>query len=365
MKKIAKEISIFTGVFSLLFVLSFSFPFSILPNIGGWLEPMFNKIVIWEGQEMYHSGEDSIGMVCNFFNVLIVSVTIYGLLAFKLSEDHKSEFSVYSVTWIRYYLAIILLIYGFDKVYKWQFYSPESNILYTRVKDLPQDMLYWTTMGTSYSYSMFGGILEVLAGGLLLFRKSYVIGSLLSLGVLTNVFAVNIGFDITIKIFSGFLLFLSCVLLFPFIEDLVSFFRGKVTQLNQTVPTYSKRRFYLPVKVLVLLLILIETQYKYVGTGNFNDDLAVRHHLNGVYEVIEGDEKIERIHFHRQGYFILETFNDEFIDFKLQVHDDSQEFLLIDYSKQQQIMRYRENGDTLWISSPDGTFSLVTLKQKL
>ncbi len=371
MNKYSKEITLFTGIFSLLFPLSFSFPFSILPDVGGWLEPSFSQVAVAVGGafgikvEVYHSGEDSLGMAVNTVVLLLLSAMIYAVLTYRLREEVKESMITYARVWIRYYLATMLLIYGFDKVYKWQFYSPESNILYTRVKDLPQDMLYWTTMGTSYAYSLFGGLLEVLAGVLLLFRKTHVIGAFLGAMVLGNVFAVNIGFDITVKLFSGFLLCLNLVLLSPYMVKMTAFFTGRQASISLNVTSYSKSKSYKPLKVIILLIILVESQFKYVKAGNFNDDLAPRPHFNGVYEVIEGGEDIVRIHFHRHGYFILEMNDAMFLDYKLDVNESKKTFILTDYSFNKHQFQYTESTDTLWLKSVEGTFRLVAVKRPL
>lgn len=371
-KKIMGEIILMTGIFSVLFVASFSFPFAFLPDVGGLLEPAFNHLVKLEAELFnfevtpFHSGEDSLGMLVNTINIFVLSLLVYVLLTFRLKDSGKAKMITIINVWLRYYLATILLIYGFDKVYKWQFYAPESNILYTRVKDLPQDMLYWTTMGTSYGYSVFTGVLEVLAGTLLLFRKTYVIGVLLGGAVLANVFAVNLGFDITVKLFSGFLMLLSGVLLLPFIGSMITFFSGKPSSLKISHPEYAEKRFYIPVKIVTILLILIASQYKYFATCNFNDDLAPRPHFNGVYEVVQSsDQAISRVHFHRQGYFILELKNGGFLDYQLAVDSKEQFFTLTDYTFDKICLGFQEKEDTLFIQDADSTFSIIAVKHHL
>ncbi|CAG5083546.1 hypothetical protein CRYO30217_02227 [Parvicella tangerina] len=359
------------GVFSFLFTLSFSFPFTIFFDVGGLFEPFCNQLVSLEAHLLgievasYHSGEDASGLYLNTVNVLFISLLVYWLLRRFLSQVQREKWMVFATVGMRYYLALILLIYGFDKVYKWQFYAPESNILYTRVKDLPQDMLYWTTMGTSYAYSLFAGLIEVLAGLFLLFRKSKVFGLLLSVGVLANVFAVNIGFDITVKLFSGFLLLLSLTLLFPYLSVCYAFFTGEEARLDLSVPDYARSTYYRVSKVVILILFLLETQFKYFVSRNFNDDLAPRAHFNGAYQVLKGEGGIVRVHFHRGGYLIFETPEGEFIDYKMTLNRQEQRIQLIDYDLQEHILEFIEYGDTLLLKDQKGSFSITSVKQKL
>src|SRR5205085_9499653 len=106
-----------------------------------------------------------------------------------------------------YYLCLQLLKYGVDKIFKNQFYLPEPNTLFTPAGMLDKDILYWSTMGTSYGYNIFLGSLEIAAALFILIKRTRLIGLLLSLGILINVTEVNFGFDISVKLFSLFLLF--------------------------------------------------------------------------------------------------------------------------------------------------------------
>ena len=103
-------------------------------------------------------------------------------------------------------LAFFLLRYGFDKLFKHQFYLPEPNTLYTPVGLLSKDILFWTSMGTSHSYNVFMGLIEIIPAFLLFFKRTRMLGGLISFAVLLNVLMINIGFDITVKILSSFLL---------------------------------------------------------------------------------------------------------------------------------------------------------------
>ena len=54
-----------------------------------------------------------------------------------------------------------------------------------------------------------GVILQVIAASLLLFKKTRTIGILITIGILTNVVAINFSFDISVKIYATFLFFLA------------------------------------------------------------------------------------------------------------------------------------------------------------
>src|SRR4029078_1905598 len=70
----------------------------------------------------------------------------------------------------------------------------------------------WTFLGFSIPYEIFAGTAETLSATLLLFRRTRTLGALIGAGVLTNVFMLNMSFDIPVKQYSAHLL-LMCVFL--------------------------------------------------------------------------------------------------------------------------------------------------------
>ncbi|MEY3198941.1 MAG: hypothetical protein RJA13_899 [Bacteroidota bacterium] len=92
----------------------------------------------------------------------LLLTTSFDLVRISNLNKVKTIYFIRSIA--TYYLAWILLKYGFDKVFKCQFYLPEPNILFTRVGDLDKDILFWSTMGSSHSYSIFMGLLEIIPG---------------------------------------------------------------------------------------------------------------------------------------------------------------------------------------------------------
>lgn len=349
------------AIFVALFILSFSFPFQIILNLGGWLEPFFNwmaeltwNLFFTDDYVAYHSAEDSSALLINVINLIVLTFLLF--IAFVRIFKNKIEvLGGYSRLLLRYYLALILLIYGFDKIYKWQFYYPESNIMYTKLKDFPQDLLYWSTMGTSYSYSIFAGISEVIPALLLLSRRTAFIGGTLAFAVLLNVFMINIGFDVTVKLYSFFLLMISIVIVMPSFKVVALFFVGRSLQLQLELPNYIRWKAYYYLKILVLLIIFIECQFKYFASWNFNDDNFPRPKLNGAYQVISSEsEDLVRIHFHRNGYLILESNKSEFQDYKMNLSGEN--ILLMDYDLKEFVLKYENLGDTLFMYGTNGFF---------
>ena len=121
--------------------------------------------------------------------------------------------------WLRYTLRISLIAplisYGMSKVFKFQFPETDFHILLGRVGDLsPMDLL-WTFMGYSYGYNLFCGLAEVIPAVLLAFPQLTLLGALISAAVFTNVFLLNVCYDVRVKLYSLHLLLMSLVLIAP------------------------------------------------------------------------------------------------------------------------------------------------------
>lgn len=220
-------------------------------------------------------------------------------------------------------LALQLLVYGFDKVFKHQFYLPEPNTLYTPLGLLPPDLAYWSVMGASRSYSVFAGWLEVLPGLLLLWGRTRLLGGLLALAVLANVLALNVGFDISVKLWSGFLLGLAVVVAVP---GLGTVYAGLVRERWQaparpSLPAGWQGRWVGVLRGLLLGVLLVEGAGPLLESGYLSDDLVPRPPLHGAYAVqAEGPASgpvPRRVFVHRQGYFITQAADDSLRSYAL------------------------------------------------
>ncbi len=137
---------------------------------------------------------------------------------------------------VRYGVGSALLVYGVIKVFASQMWMYPSMLTQTIGSKSPMGML-WTFMGVSSGYQRLTGAAELLAGVLLFAKRTTLLGSLLGLIFMSQVFALNIFFDVPVKLFS-FALLISCVGLgFPDGGRLVSFFvLNRATQPSQFAP---------------------------------------------------------------------------------------------------------------------------------
>ncbi len=346
----------FITVFILLFMLSFPLTSRFIPTPGEVLRPIFEPLVAWFAVTVLNFSppfespllSDTTGLYVH----LLVLAALSGLacIAWSLLDRKRLNYQK-ALYWLvviaSYYAAFQLFEYGFNKVFKWQFYLPEPNTLFTTVGETPRDLLYWSVMGASRPYTMFAGVMEVLAGLLLLFRRTRTVGALLALGVMVNVVAINFAFDISVKVYSSFLLLLSLTILAPDAKNLLQFFFGDRSQIKEKWgPLYSsKNRFslYVSCKGIIVAFMLFDVLTPYVRANNFNDDNSPRPPLHGAWGVqtfIQNSDTIpplttlshrwQRVFIHRKGYLIVQRMDDTMLDYELHLNTANKRMQLKD-----------------------------------
>lgn len=345
-----------TTVFFVLFILTFKFEYSILPNIFLGINSFFESLVLVSGTYLFglETGfspvisSDSIGLYVHVFNLFIIAIGI--VLPLELVfKSTKVNLRLYLLKILTYYLSLQLLIYGLDKVFKAQFFLPEPNTLFTPLKDISKDLLYWSTIGVSRSYSLFLGIAEVTTTLFLLFRKTRLIGIVFGIGIMINVVAVNFSFDISVKVYSLFLLAGFVVLATQYFRF---FYQVFIQQIPAVFPK-EKELFFAKnamlkkgIKRAIILLFLTEGLFPFVAIQNFNDDIFPRLNFHGAYEIADSNSDIKNIFIHRKGYLIFKNRKDEFQDFQLEIDSINKQFLVFDYeNKIHSTLKYadREN----------------------
>jgi hypothetical protein len=367
----------FVLLFTLGFVLTLTFPFYILPDLGGIISDIFIPINDFWGKLIglrvngpFYIVSDSTGLYLHLITLTVISIfsSLIWSLFFK-TNSFKLQYWFH--TSVAYYLALILFKYGFDKVFKHQFYFPEPNTLFTPLGQLSPDILFWSSMGTSYSYSIFSGLIELLPAALLLFKKTRLLGGIIATAVLTNVVMINFGFNISVKLYSVFLFFLSLIIITPNFKNLVLFFTtNKVASQKIQEVTYSSKMqllIYALAKALVISILLLESLGGFFAIQNFNDDNFPKPYLHGAYSVENNQETtndIKRVFFHRKQYFITQSEDDQFRSYKLKFSENTSELILIDELEKSNKLSYLYD-DEIMVLFLSGMLNGKKIKLKL
>jgi len=93
----------------------------------------------------------------------------------------------------------------------------------------------WASIGASPAYEMFAGSAELLGGVLLIFPRTTLLGALIALADMTQVFMLNMTYDVPVKLLSFHLLLLALFLLAPDLRRLANVF-----VFNRTAPSSNQ-----------------------------------------------------------------------------------------------------------------------------
>ena len=197
------------------------------------------------------------------------------------------------------------------------------------------------------------------------------LGSLIALGVLTNVLAINFGFDITVKVLSTFLVLASLFVLEKYFRRLKATFIQNITSEPLVITQFIEKPFIKrALKGIILSLIIIECSWTYVSSETWNGDNANKIAYFGSYDVevksgnsvIPEFENVKRIHFHNSGYLIFETEDGEFNDYP--IYFKSNDLNTIHFRNSAMKLKIKRGVDTFTFSCkmPGNSFQLITTK---
>lgn len=128
---------------------------------------------------------------------------------------------------LRYYLAAQMISYGLAKLSTPnQFPEPSLWRLGRTYGESSPMGLLWTFMGSSQAYTNFAGAMEFLCGFLLVWRRTALLGALVSVGVMFNVMLMNFCYDVPVKLFSAHLVTAAAMIMLPDVRRLAQLFVG-------------------------------------------------------------------------------------------------------------------------------------------
>jgi hypothetical protein len=228
----------FLFVYLLLSILA---PFSQLGGGALWyhlglLETarlLWNDIVAWVGKTVFGvtisfafsgSGDSTFGYVEVFsWAAIAAAVTLVWSLVDRKRANYPRLFEVLRVV-VRFVLVLQMISYGTAKVLPSQFGTLLPTRLVEPVGELSPMGMLWTFMAASPLYTFFGGAAELVGGLLLVFRRTTLLGALVTAGVMSQVVMLNLCYDVPVKLLSSQLLAMAIFLTLPDLKRLWDFF---------------------------------------------------------------------------------------------------------------------------------------------
>jgi hypothetical protein len=179
--------------------------------------------------------------------------------------------------------------YGFVKLVPVQFGRFGLPILTLPWGEMRQYWVLWTFMAYSPAYTMFAGAVEVLAGILLFFRRTAMLGALIALAAMTNVLMLDIGYGVSVKLFAANLVFASLFLLHYDAQRLLDvFIRGRPTSPESPLKSASGGRWHIAAAIALLVVVIaMNLTWSLRRYRDFDADVANTRVVNGLYDVAE------------------------------------------------------------------------------
>ncbi|MCA9695594.1 MAG: hypothetical protein KC636_38810, partial [Myxococcales bacterium] len=198
------------------------------------------------------------------------------------------------------YLTLSMLTYGFAKVFHTQFPPLALDQLSERYGDLAPQAILWNFMSHSTSYNWITGGVEVIAGILVLWPRTRLLGAALAVAVMTNVLALDIGYEVPVRLYAGHLLLLALAVTLLDGRRLVDFFlRGRATAAP-VLPQPRRPGLDRGARATLLLVaVLVNLHHRREERARFGLDAAPSA-LVGVYRA-ETDAPFSRLVINRYG----------------------------------------------------------------
>lgn len=146
----------------------------------------------------------------------------------------------------RFALALSMLLYGLAKLIPSQMgYMVLPSYQIQLVGDVSLMNTLWGFMGASDPYSIAAGLVEFAAGVLLLWRRTWLLGALVAIVAMGQVFLLNLFYDVPVKQVSGLLLIVAVGITAPYWRTLatVVFQRGTAEPVTLWAPLGSDTRW--------------------------------------------------------------------------------------------------------------------------
>jgi hypothetical protein len=293
----------FRFAFAYLIVYMFPSPLDQFPGLEWATEPyenLWKALVPWVGQHVLGLSQEiptaQTGSGDKLFNYvqLVCYLALSGLATgvWSVVDRRRTEYAKLQAglrIYVRYALAGMMLGYGMAKLFKTQFSFPTMDRLMKPYGESSPMGLLWTFMGYSTGYNIFTGGAEALGGLLLFFRRTTTLGSLVVVGVMSNVVMLNFCYDVPVKLLSMHLLLMAVFLLLPDLRRLAN-----VLVLNrptEPVPlrvpfqsVWMERGSRAAKALFIAALLFLMAKSEWEGLTEYGDN-KVRPALYGIYDV--------------------------------------------------------------------------------
>lgn len=213
-----------------------------------WFVTFFNKYLLHVKDVLNSNGGgsgDTSYAWAEFYTIIILALVIAILWGILDKRDKQSKlFSYWLPNLLRYNIIWVGIFYGVIKIFAQQMPFPNLSQLATSLGDFLPMRLSWMFIGYSQPYQTFSGIMELSVALLLLYRRTIPLGLVIGFGVFVNVFALNMCYDIPVKLYSMQIVLCCLYLLVIDYKKYINFFiLGKPTNPTNSYEYHFAKRW--------------------------------------------------------------------------------------------------------------------------
>lgn len=222
---------LFRFCFVYFFLYCFPFPFDSFEFTKPVAQPYYNFLdwlVPKVGEKWFHIrarpafpmfdkvDDSGYGLVFLYLNLIVSTVVTFIWSIADYRRKNYERLYQWLRLYLRYFLVAYLFGYGFIKIFPSQFQAISASRLTQQVGDQSPMLLAWNFMGYSVVMMRLNGLAEVIAGLLLLFRRTSTAGAILSASLFSFVVMMDFCFNVPVRLLASHLLIIS---VFIILED--------------------------------------------------------------------------------------------------------------------------------------------------
>jgi len=189
------------------------------------------------------SGDKSFDWVLAF---CVLVIALLSTAVWSVIDRKRTSHPVLS-RWFQLFLRVALasqmFVYGFAKAVPLQMYFPFPFKFLQPLRDFSPMGLLWSSIGVVPAYEIFLGCLELAGGIFLILPRTVTLGALICLADMVQVLALNMTYDVCVKLLSVHLIVISLILLAPNMRQLFDlFFRSYPAAIPPPMPLFRSLR---------------------------------------------------------------------------------------------------------------------------
>jgi len=287
---------------------------------------------------------------------LIVVLAILGTIVWSALDRNRKSYGklhAWFRVFVRFSLAATMFTYGMVKVVPLQMPFPFLNRLIEPFGNLSPMGVLWASIGASPAYEIFVGCAEMLGGILLILPQTTMLGALVCLADATEVFTLNMTYDVPVKLLSLHMILLALFLLAPDARRLLNmFFLDRAVPRSAELPLFRSpraNRIALAVQALAALFLIGANVHGAVSEYNVDGPGRPKSPLYGIWNartvIIDGqvrpplltdETRWRRLVFDFPTAMSIFAMNDEVHHYRARIDANAKTFTL------------NKNGDDKW-----------------